>query len=173
MNPTEEHKRQAPHQVSCLVVTVSDTRTEATDKSGALIRQLLAEHGHAVCGYRIVRDEEAAISALLAETSRDPDVDAVLLSGGTGIAARDVTIEAVRNMLDKELPGFGELFRWLSFTEDIGSAAMLSRAVAGTMGRKAVFAMPGSSGAVRLAMTRLILPELGHIMRELYKDIRK
>ena len=172
-NPAAQHKQAAPRQVSCLVVTVSDTRTEATDKSGALIRQLLAEHGHITCGYRIVRDEEEAISALLEEASRDPAVDAVLLSGGTGIAARDVTIEAVRKALDKELPGFGELFRWLSFTEDIGSAAMLSRAIAGTMGRKAVFAMPGSAGAVRLAMTRLILPELGHIMRELYKDVRK
>jgi molybdenum cofactor biosynthesis protein B len=172
MNPTEQHKQQAPRQISCLVVTVSDTRTEETDKSGALIRQLLSEHGHPVCGYRIVKDDFETITALLKEASRDDAVHAVLLSGGTGIAARDVTIEAVRGVLDKEMPGFGELFRWLSYTEDIGSAAMLSRAVAGAMGRKAVFAMPGSTGAVRLAMTRLILPELGHIMRELYKDLR-
>jgi molybdenum cofactor biosynthesis protein B len=97
-------------------------------------------------------------------------VEAVLLNGGTGIAARDVTVEAVRAALHKELPGFGEIFRYLSFTEDIGSAAIMSRAIAGTIGHKAVFAMPGSTGAVRLAMTRLILPELGHVMREIYKD---
>ncbi len=170
--PTEQHKQEAPSRVSCFVVTVSDTRTEETDKSGGLIRQLLAEHGHPVCGYRIVRDDYETIAALLREAAEDAAVEAVLLNGGTGIAARDVTVEAVRDALHKELPGFGELFRFLSFTEDIGPAAMLSRAVAGTIGRKAVFAMPGSTGAVRLAMTRLILPELGHVMREIYKDAR-
>lgn len=168
--PTEQHKREAPSRVSCFILTVSDTRTAETDRSGALIRQLLEEHGHAVAGHRIVQDDRLAIADRLREAAADPAVEAVLLNGGTGIAARDVTIEAVRGLLDKEMPGFGELFRYLSFAEDIGSAAMLSRAVAGTIGRKAVFAMPGSAGAVRLAMTRLILPELGHVMREIYKD---
>ncbi|TJY40954.1 MogA/MoaB family molybdenum cofactor biosynthesis protein [Cohnella pontilimi] len=167
---TEEHKREAPARVRCLIVTVSDTRTPETDKSGALIRQLLEEHGHPVTGHRIVPDEYEMISALLCEAADDASVEAVLLNGGTGIAKRDVTVEAVRAALDKELPGFGEIFRYLSFAEDIGSAAILSRAVAGTIGSKAVFAMPGSTGAVRLAMTRLILPELGHVMREIYKD---
>lgn len=170
--PTEQHKREAPDRVRCLVVTVSDTRTAETDKSGGLIRQLLEEHGHPVAGHRILPDEYGRIVELLKEAAGDPAVEAVLLNGGTGIAARDVTVEAVRSVLDKELPGFGELFRYLSFTEDIGSAAMMSRAVAGTVGRMAVFAMPGSTGAVRLAMTRLILPELGHVMREIYKDAR-
>jgi molybdopterin adenylyltransferase len=171
--PTEEHKREAPSRVSCLIVTVSDTRTAETDKSGALVRQLLEEHGHRISGHRIVPDEYEVIASLLRDAADDSAVEAVLLNGGTGIAARDVTVEAVRAVLHKELPGFGELFRYLSFTEDIGSAAILSRAVAGSMGSKAVFAMPGSTGAVRLAMTRLILPELGHVMREIYKDRNK
>lgn len=168
---TEQHKREAPSSVSCLIVTVSDTRTPETDKSGQLIRELLMAHGgFRVAGHVIVPDEFEQISARLRDAGNDPAVEAVLLNGGTGIAARDVTVEAVSAALDKELPGFGELFRYLSYAEDIGSAAMLSRAVAGTMGRKAVFAMPGSTAAVRLAMTRLILPELGHVMREIYKD---
>lgn len=171
LSSTEQHKREAPARVSCLIVTVSDTRTPETDKSGQLIRELLTDSGHAVVGHHIVPDEYDAIAALLREASANPVVEAVLLNGGTGIAMRDVTVEAVRDLLDKELPGFGELFRYLSFTEDIGPAAFLSRAVAGTIGRKAVFAMPGSTGAVRLAMTRLIVPELGHVMREIYKDV--
>jgi molybdenum cofactor biosynthesis protein B len=167
---TEQHRQEAPKRVSCFVLTVSDTRTEETDRSGKLIRQLLEEHGHAVAGYRIVPDDRETIAAAVREAADHPSAEAVLVNGGTGIAARDVTIEAVRGLLDKEMPGFGELFRYLSYTEDIGPAAMLSRAVAGTAGRTAVFAMPGSTGAVKLAMTRLILPELGHVMREIYKD---
>ncbi|MDB4867660.1 MAG: MogA/MoaB family molybdenum cofactor biosynthesis protein [Cohnella sp.] len=170
LTPTEQHKREAPSSVACLIVTVSDTRTTETDKSGTLIRQLLEEHGHSVAAHRIVPDEYEIIAAMLQEAASDPQVEAVLLNGGTGIASRDVTVEAVRAALHKELPGFGEIFRYLSFTEDIGSAAIMSRAIAGTIGHKAVFAMPGSTGAVRLAMTKLILPELGHVMREIYKD---
>jgi molybdenum cofactor biosynthesis protein B len=135
-----------------------------------LIRQLLEEKGYTVAEYAIVRDEYDGIKALLREAANNKSVEAVLLNGGTGIAARDTTYEAVRDQLDKEMPGFGEIFRMLSFTEDIGSAAILSRAIAGTIGQTAVFSMPGSTGAVRLAMTRLIIPELGHVMRELYKD---
>lgn len=167
---TDQHKREAPPRVSCRIITVSDTRTPESDKSGQLIRQLLSDRGHDVSGHLIVPDEYEAIVSLLRDAADDPAVEAVLLNGGTGIAARDVTIEAVRSLLHKEMPGFGELFRYLSYAEDIGAAAMLSRAVAGTIGRTAVFAMPGSTGAVRLAMTRLILPELGHVMREIYKD---
>jgi molybdenum cofactor biosynthesis protein B len=170
ISPSEQHKREAPNSISCLVVTVSDTRTPETDASGRQIRQLLEEHGHRVAGYRIVPDEYGTIAALLADAAQDETVEAILLNGGTGIAARDVTIEAVRGVLHKEMPGFGELFRYLSYAEDIGPAAMLSRAIAGTIGRKAVFAMPGSTGAVKLAMTRLILPELGHVIREIRKS---
>ena len=167
---TEQHRREAPATVSCAIITVSDTRTPDTDKSGQLIRQLLEENGYSVAKYAIVRDEYEGIKALLRESADNPSVEAVLLNGGTGIAGRDTTYEAVRDQLHKEMPGFGEIFRFLSFTEDIGSAAILSRAIAGTIGKTAVFSMPGSTGAVRLAMTRLIIPELGHVMRELYKD---
>jgi molybdenum cofactor biosynthesis protein B len=167
---TDQHRQEAPSSVACAIITVSDTRTPETDKSGQLIRQLLTERGYTVAEYAIVRDEYDEIKALLREAADNPSVEAVLLNGGTGIAGRDTTFEAVRDQLDKEMPGFGELFRFLSFTEDIGSAAILSRAIAGTIGNTAVFSMPGSTGAVRLAMTRLIIPELGHVMRELYKD---
>jgi molybdenum cofactor biosynthesis protein B len=167
---TEQHRREAPSSVSCAIITVSDTRTQETDKSGQLIRQLLEEKGYTIAEYAIVRDVYDEIKALLRKAADNMGVEAVLLNGGTGIAARDTTYEAVRDQLDKEMPGFGEIFRMLSFTEDIGSAAILSRAIAGTIGQTAVFSMPGSTGAVRLAMTRLIIPELGHVMRELYKD---
>ncbi|WP_239614821.1 MogA/MoaB family molybdenum cofactor biosynthesis protein [Cohnella mopanensis] len=167
---TEQHRREAPKSVACAIITVSDTRTPETDSSGQLIRQLLEEHGYTVAEYAIVKDEYDGISQLLREAADNPHVEAVLLNGGTGIAGRDTTYEAVRDQLVKEMPGFGEIFRFLSFTEDIGSAAILSRAIAGTIGKTAVFSMPGSTAAVRLAMTRLIVPELGHVMRELYKD---
>lgn len=170
LSSTEQHRREAPSAVGCMIVTVSDTRTPETDKSGAAIRELLEAGGHRVVRAQIVPDEYEKIAELLREAEADPDVEAVLLNGGTGIAARDTTYEAVAAALTKEMPGFGELFRMLSYLEDIGSAAMLSRAIAGTLGRTAVFSMPGSTGAVKLAMTRLILPELGHVMRELYKD---
>ncbi|MFB9279817.1 MogA/MoaB family molybdenum cofactor biosynthesis protein [Cohnella cellulosilytica] len=167
---TEQHRREAPSSVACSILTVSDTRTPETDKSGRLIRELLEAAGHTVADYAIVKDDYDGIAALLRQAADDPRVEAVLLNGGTGIAGRDTTFEAVRGQLHKEIPGFGEIFRYLSFVEDIGSAAILSRAVAGTIGSTAVFSMPGSTGAVRLAMTRLIVPELGHVMRELYKD---
>ncbi|THF73045.1 MogA/MoaB family molybdenum cofactor biosynthesis protein [Cohnella fermenti] len=170
LSSTEQHRREAPSSVACLIITVSDTRTLETDKSGRLAEALLLENGYAVAGRRIVPDEYAGIRKLIAEAAADPAIEAVLLNGGTGIAGRDTTYEAVRDVLEKEMPGFGEIFRMLSFTEDIGSAAILSRAVAGTVGTTAVFSMPGSTGAVKLAMTRLIVPELRHVMRELYKD---
>ena len=166
----EEHRREAPETVSCMIITVSDTRTPQTDKSGQLIRTLLEEAGYAVVDHRIVKDEYDAVQADVRRGVVREDVEAILLNGGTGIAARDTTFEAVEDLLDKEMPGFGELFRYLSFVEDIGAAAILSRAVAGVCGDSAVFSMPGSSGAVRLAMTRLIVPELRHVMREIKKD---
>lgn len=166
------HRREAPDTVRCMVVTVSDTRTPETDTSGRLMMELLREHGYVVVDYRIVPDEYERITRVVREAVARDDVEAVLLNGGTGIALRDTTYEAVRDLLDKEMPGFGEIFRLLSY-EEIGAAAMLSRAIAGVCGETAVFSMPGSSGAVRLAMTRLILPELRHVMREIYKDRRR
>lgn len=165
----EEHRQGAIRQVAVMVITVSDSRTAETDRSGKLIRDLLAEAGHRVIRYELVPDEGEAIARAVGQGLDHPQVQVILLNGGTGIAKRDVTHETVSSLLEKEMPGFGELFRQLSFGE-IGPAAMLSRAVAGTARGKAIFAMPGSTGAVRLAMEKLILPELGHIVRELEKD---
>ncbi|MFT9850190.1 MogA/MoaB family molybdenum cofactor biosynthesis protein [Aneurinibacillus sp. REN35] len=164
-----EHKKEAPKQVGCMIITVSDTRTEETDKSGQLIRKFLEEAGHHVARYAIVKDEREAIARAIEAGAEDANVQAILLNGGTGIAKRDVTYEVVASVLTKELPGFGEIFRMLSYTEDIGSAAILSRAIAGVYKDRAVFSMPGSSGAVRLAMSKLVIPELGHVLREIYK----
>lgn len=166
---TIEHKAEAPKQVGCMVITVSDTRTEETDKSGQLMKQLLAESGHETRCYELVKDEQAAIHDAIERGVAADGVEIILLNGGTGIAKRDTTLEAVKGLLEKEMPGFGEIFRMISFTEDIGSAAILSRAIAGTYRDKGIFSVPGSTGAVRLAMTRLILPELGHVVRELRK----
>ncbi|WP_078428342.1 MogA/MoaB family molybdenum cofactor biosynthesis protein [Alkalihalobacterium alkalinitrilicum] len=169
---TFEHKMEAPKSVNCMIITVSDTRTLETDKSGGLIKELLEKNGHIVTEYQIVKDEYAEIQSLLKRAEKRADVDVVLLNGGTGIALRDTTYEAVKDLLHKEMPGFGEIFRYLSYAEDIGTAAILSRAVAGVYGSKAVFSMPGSSGAVKLAMSRIIIPELGHVVREIRKDLR-
>ncbi|UFJ39197.1 molybdenum cofactor biosynthesis protein MoaB [Brevibacillus humidisoli] len=166
---TEEHKAEAPKRIGCMIITVSDTRTTETDKSGQVMKQYLEDAGHQIVLYRIVKDERTEIVDAINTGACHQDVDVILLNGGTGIAARDTTYEAVSELLEKEMPGFGELFRFLSYTEDIGSAAILSRALAGTYRGKAVFSTPGSSGAVRLAMGRLIVPELGHVVRELRK----
>ncbi|MBT2689336.1 molybdenum cofactor biosynthesis protein MoaB [Bacillus sp. ISL-47] len=168
---TFEHKKEAPKEVRCKIVTVSDTRDKDTDKSGKLMIQLLEEAGHLIADYVIVKDESGPIREAVLKGCEDPNIDVVLTNGGTGIALRDVTIETVRDLFDKEIDGFGELFRMLSYTEDIGSAAILSRAAAGSVNNRAVFSTPGSSGAVRLAMNKLILPELGHVVRELKKDL--
>jgi molybdopterin adenylyltransferase len=161
------HREKAPpaREIRVAVVTVSDTRTEATDEGGRLIRQLCAEAGLTVTRAVIVRDEPAEVADQVKALASEP-LQAVLLTGGTGIARRDTTVEALAALFDKTLDGFGELFRMLSFAE-VGPAAMLSRATAGIMGGVAVFLMPGSPKAVRLAMTRLILPELGHIVGQL------
>ncbi len=142
------------------MLTVSDTRTAETDSSGACIRTLLHEAGHRVAHYAIHRDEPAQISAAITNLPRD--VQVVLLSGGTGIAPRDTTYEAIAGLIDKPMHGFGELFRMLSY-EQVGAAAMLSRAIAGVAGGRVLFSMPGSRAAVELAMTKLILPQLGHV----------
>jgi len=164
----EQHRMAAPRSVRCAVVTVSDTRTVETDTSGALIRERLERAGHAVVFYAIVPDEREEIGRLVDELVQRPDCDAVLLNGGTGIARRDVTYEAIAERLEKRLDGFGELFRWLSYRE-IGPAAMLSRALAGVYRGRVVIAMPGSTAAVRLAMDELVLPALPHLVFEARK----
>jgi molybdopterin adenylyltransferase len=166
----EQHRHEAPRTVAVYVVTASDTRGEAEDESGRFLRDALRAAGHLEAGYRIVKDEPAQLRAAL-EAARAAGADAILVNGGTGIAGRDRTYEAVAGLLEKRLDGFGELFRMLSFQE-IGSAAMLSRAVAGVWDGRAVFSVPGSLPAVRLAWDRLIGPELGHVIRELRKDRR-
>ena len=164
----EEHKREAPRTVRVFVVTASDSRGEAEDVGGAFLREAAVRAGHEVAGYRVVKDDPAQIRAALDEAAA-ARADAVIVNGGTGIAARDRTYEAVSGVLEKRIDGFGELFRSLSYA-DIGSAAMLSRAVAGVWQGRAVFSVPGSPAAVRLAWEKLIGPELGHVMRELRKD---
>jgi molybdopterin adenylyltransferase len=164
----QEHRSQGPVVVGCFVLTVSDTRTPATDTSGQAIRAMLEEAGHVVTGHAIVRDEPADVATAVRNGVDTPETRVVITTGGTGITVRDGTFEAVNELFDKRLDGFGELFRMLSF-QDIGPAAMLSRATAGTIGRSAVFVLPGSEAAVRLALSRLIIPELGHIAQQLAK----
>jgi molybdopterin adenylyltransferase len=168
---TTEHKQGAPKTVYCKVITVSDTRNIETDKSGKLMMDLLEQAGHSIVDYVIVKDEEIPIKEEILKGCEREDIEVILTNGGTGIAKRDVTIETVQGLLDKEIVGFGELFRMLSYQEDIGSAAILSRAIAGVVKDKAVFSTPGSTGAVKLAMNKLILPEIGHVVREIKKDL--
>ncbi|MFW6040218.1 MAG: MogA/MoaB family molybdenum cofactor biosynthesis protein [Thermoplasmatota archaeon] len=160
----KEHKRKAPEEVRCKIITVSDTRKKEDDTSGQLIRDLLEEEGHGIISYEIVEDDIKQIKDALSTK----DAEVYILTGGTGISGRDVTPDAVEDVIDKELPGFGELFRHLSY-EDVGSAALLSRAMAGVNDEQLVFALPGSTSAVELGMKRLILPELGHLVYEVKK----
>ncbi len=158
------HRKDAPKSVRCFVLTISDSRTEATDTSGDAIVELLKAAGHDVVGRAIVRDDPGAVQNII--QAHESLADVIITTGGTGITARDSTYEAITSLIDKRLDGFGELFRMLSFAE-IGSAAMMSRACAGTIGRTAIFSLPGSEHAVRLAVSKLILPEVGHVVREL------
>ena len=160
------HPDSAAFAINCAIVTVSDTRTIETDRSGQLIRQLLHDAGHQVVAYVILKDEPVQIQAELMQLSQRADLAAVIINGGTGIAPRDTTYDAIAALLEKTLPGFGELFRWLSY-QDIGSRAMASRAIAGVFRAKLVFSIPGSTGAVTLAMQTLILPELRHLVSQL------
>jgi molybdenum cofactor biosynthesis protein B len=161
-----EHKAHAPRSIGCFVLTISDSKTAETDTSGVLIRELLAGAGHSVVGHAIVKDEPDEVSAVVREGCANPSVQAFILTGGTGLSSRDSTFEAVEALLDKRLTGFGELFRVLSY-EEIGAAAMLSRAQAGVVTGRALFSLPGSPNACRLALEKLILPELGHVIREI------
>ena len=163
--PSAEHKAHAPASVSCFVITSSDSRTPESDDSGKLLRELLTAAGHTLAGQALVKDDPAQLKQAI-EGAVGAGARAILISGGTGIGRRDTTFETVSALLEKRLDGFGELFRMLSY-EEIGSAAMLSRAVAGTFRGAIVFALPGSPGAARLGLEKLILPELGHAVREL------
>jgi molybdenum cofactor biosynthesis protein B len=160
------HRAYAPSSLGCAVLTVSDSRTVADDTSGKLIRELLEAQGHRTVVQAIVPDDTDVIRVEVLRALADGAVDAVIATGGTGVSPRDVTPEAVTPLFEKELAGFGELFRMLSFQE-IGPAAVLSRAVAGTAAGKVVYVLPGSSGAVRLALERLILPEVAHVVGQL------
>ena len=164
----EEHRHEGPQSLQVAVLTVSDTRTPETDTSGALIVEMLEAAGHRVVAREIIPDEPGRIEFVLRGYRARPEIHAVLLTGGTGISPRDQTCEAVSVLLTKLLPGFGELFRMLSYAE-IGSATILSRAVGGLMGELVVLVMPGSKAAVRLAMSRIILPELTHLVQQARK----
>jgi molybdopterin adenylyltransferase len=158
----------APPRVRVFVLTVSDTRTDDTDTAGRAICERLEAHGHIVAGKAIEKDEPARVAELVRQQAVIADVDAVITTGGTGLTSRDSTFEAIDALLTKRLPGFGELFRMLSY-QDIGSAAMMSRACAGTIGRVVIISLPGSEKAVRLAMDKLVTPELAHLVQQATK----
>lgn len=160
-----QHRKDAPQVVGCAVITVSDTRTLETDQGGQTAVDLLAGAGHQVLVREIIPDEPQRMRELLTALRDREDVDAVLLTGGTGLSSRDQTFETVSQLIDKPLPGYGELFRMLSY-DVIGPATMLSRATAGLIGRTVLLTMPGSQAAVQLALEEIILPELGHLVRE-------
>jgi molybdenum cofactor biosynthesis protein B len=165
---TKQHRCDSPKSVRCAVVTISDTRTLETDRGGMLIVEMLGTGGHEVTGRQIVRDDPREIEPLLLKLADPAANDAVLMTGGTGIAARDRTFETVSGLLAKAMPGYGEMFRMLSY-EDIGPAAMLSRAIGGVLNNVVVLTMPGSVAAVQLAMEKLIVPEIGHLVYEARK----
>jgi len=165
----EEHKAEAPERVSCFVVTVSDSRSEDTDISGPLITELLEANFHYIVGAQLVPDDPEKIRRLVQQAASHEKIQVILLNGGTGVSPRDNTYETLVEMFDRRIAGFGELFRYLSY-KDIGPAAMLSRAVAGVINERIVFSMPGAVGAVKLAMSELILPELGHLVYEVSKQ---
>ncbi|ANR68758.1 MULTISPECIES: MogA/MoaB family molybdenum cofactor biosynthesis protein [Staphylococcus] len=156
--------------IKCAVLTVSDTRDYKTDKGGKLVIELLSELNVSIdkSHYKIVKDEQEAIQ-MQVEQWLSEDIDVIVTTGGTGIAQRDVTIEAVSSFFTKEIEGFGELFRYLSYAEDVGTRALLSRAIAGTVNEKLIFSIPGSTGAVKLALEKLIKPELNHLVKEITK----
>ncbi|MEK3936073.1 MogA/MoaB family molybdenum cofactor biosynthesis protein [Sporosarcina sp. FSL W7-1349] len=169
MSHLEELDRE--RSLSVCVLTISDTRIPEEDTSGMVIRRKLEEAGHLVAETRICRDDPHQIAAALVHWFENDDIDGIITTGGTGISHRDVTIETVSPFFTKTLDGFGELFRYVSYTEDVGSKALLSRATAGTVQNQAVFVLPGSSKAVALAMEKLILPEIHHIVHELKKHL--
>jgi molybdenum cofactor biosynthesis protein B len=163
-----EHKADAPSIVRCFVLTVSDTRTAANDTGGDAIVDLLESAGHIIAGRTIVKDDPESVRGTVARQLANPDVQVIITTGGTGITSRDSTFEAISGMLQKRLDGFGELFRMLSY-QQIGAAAMMSRACAGLVAGRIVVSLPGSEAAVRLAMEKLVIPEIGHLVQQASK----
>lgn len=168
LSAAHEHKEHAPRQAACVVITCSDTRTPQSDTSGYRIMVMLRDAGHSVASYQIVKDEPSKIKAAIKKAVKNKKVQAIIINGGTGIAKRDSTFEAIEELLEKKLDGFGEVFRSLTYQE-IGSPAIMTRATAGTYKGRIIFSTPGSENAVKLAMEKLILPELGHILQQLSK----
>ncbi len=160
-----EHEREAPQSVSCAVLTISDSRTEQNDESGKLLKQKLSQNGHQVIASAILENDSDAIRKKISELLGQEELQVIITSGGTGVSHRDITVEAVSSILEKKLDGFGELFRSLSYQE-IGTASIMSRAIAGVVGGKVIICLPGSLGAAKLAMDKIILPEIGHMVRE-------
>jgi molybdenum cofactor biosynthesis protein B len=160
-----DHRKAAPRSVRCFIVTVSDTRTVTNDTGGSAIAEMLTAAGHEVAGRTIVKDDPDQVRSTVERHLAAPDVQVIITTGGTGITSRDSTYEAISGLLHKRLDGFGELFRMLSF-EQIGAAAMMSRACAGLAAGRIVISLPGSEAAVRLAMERLVIPELGHMVQQ-------
>jgi len=160
-----EHKREAPQSVSCAVLTISDSRTERDDESGNLLRQKLSQNGHRVMSYSILKNEADSIEKKIRELLGEEELQVIITSGGTGVSRRDITVETISPILEKKLDGFGELFRFLSYQE-ISTASIMSRAVAGVARGKVILCLPGSLGAANLAMDKIILPEIGHMVRE-------
>jgi len=161
----QEHREKSPQSVSCAVLTISDSRTERDDESGRLIKDKLSQNGHRVISYSILKDEADPIKQKINELLRQEELQVIITSGGTGASHRDITVETIAPLLEKKLDGFGELFRFLSYQE-IGTASIMSRAIAGVVGGKVILCLPGSSGAANLAMDKIILPEIGHMVRE-------
>jgi molybdenum cofactor biosynthesis protein B len=164
----QQHREAAPETIQAAVLTISDTRTREDDTGGDTVQELLEAAGHKIVRREIVRDDAPRIRTVLIDLLADSDVDAVVTSGGTGISGRDTTYEVVDRMIEKKLDGFGEIFRMLSY-EEIGAAAIMSRAVAGAVGSKFIASLPGSRNAVRLAMEKLLVPEMAHVVFELRK----
>lgn len=160
-----EHDLHQYIKTNFAILIVSDTRNEKTDESGKIAKKLVSDCGHQVFAYKIIRNDKSLIQTTVNEMLQNPEINVIVTSGGTGISKRDVTVEAISELLDKKIEGFGELFRKLSYQE-IGEAAMISRATAGAINGKIIFCLPGSKNAVKLAFSKLILPGLGHIIKE-------
>jgi len=161
----QEHKQKAPQSVGCAVLTISDSRTEQDDESGRLIRQRLSENGHRVMFYSILKNDAEAIRKKIDELLRQEELQVIITSGGTGVSHRDITVDTIYPILEKKLDGFGELFRFLTYQE-IGTGSIMSRAIAGVAGGKVILCLPGSPEAANLAMDKIILPEIGHLVME-------
>jgi molybdenum cofactor biosynthesis protein B len=160
-----DHKAEAPKSVTCAVITISDSRTEDTDESGRYLTAALKENGHSVIRYRLLKNDTAAIENTISEFVVDSALQVIVTSGGTGLSRRDITVETITPLLDKQMPGFGELFRLLTW-ESIGTPSIMSRALGGVINGKVILCLPGSLNAVKLAIEKIILPEIGHLARE-------